>query len=243
MSAGANEENREEHRASDRLEVGPHGLARYFDGKGRDAKVIDLGYGGMRVQRKGMPLPAGGDIELDGTLEIVGTTVPLTGKVVHQSPAAVGVRFSHEEPTLLLFLRKYLEGARWGASLQAIGKEHVRDEFKGDDWLVLHGDGPVSMRLRFDSARREVVKELSLTIRPAGYYFVEYRDGKLVTGQIVEATSGLKSAMPTDRVEVPKEFLRRALFVLAGMPPALVKAAEPCLRVFKDEILKGRHSV
>jgi hypothetical protein len=79
---------------------------------------------------------------------------------------------------------------------------------------------------------------VSLTIRPAGYYFVEYLGGKLVTGQIVEATSGIKAAMPTDRIEVPKEFLRRALFVLVGMEPALVKACDPCIRVFKEEILK-----
>ncbi len=113
-------------------------------------KVLNLSYGGFAVAApdqnaisflEGMN---GKSVEL----EFLGSRIQARASFVNARGESCGFCFCHDDPKVLIFLRKFLEFMRRGASLVRIHQQNVQNKFADPSWVCLRGEGPTDLAIQ-----------------------------------------------------------------------------------------------
>jgi hypothetical protein len=189
--------------------------ARVLFENGVEGKIRDLSYSGM-----GLEFSSPEDLAKIGqaapvNLHIFNYQTSAIINLVYAGNTIGGFCFQHRDPNVLLFLRQILEFCRCGSTMVELGKSLVQDRYKGEDFVVLRGDGPTDLILQKGG---DVFKTALLTFLDGKSYFHLRIDGnKIHTGRSIDqGTSGSVSAQMQEHTKPDKEVLKKAIYILLG---------------------------
>jgi hypothetical protein len=125
-------------------------------------------------------------------------------------------------------MRDLIEPLRSGQSFQPIEDHMRKDQYRGPDWSCLRGEGPVDYLVRSEGG---TPTEALLTFVVGGRYCeLMLKDGAVKTGVAQGQTSSVAPGANMAQTVAPDtQVLRRAIFILLGVPTKLSHLTQPML--------------
>lgn len=208
------EQKASELRLYPRYPVAQFGLFTIEDEMGHQLQVHDISYGGLAIASCEQPHEWSETSANRVSLSNLSQKCASTLTPVHKLQHLIGYAFIHNNTDTLTFLRPCLEDLRLGYTLQPISEAWRKEEFRGKNWHLLRGDGPIDLMYKSNDAESRIV-ELQLTIRhDQQYHELRLSQDRWRSYHSI-AEPGLAVRM-VETNELDKNIVCRAVYIMVG---------------------------
>ncbi len=218
---------------------------------GKDARVVDISYGGLALHVPGKHLPKAEAFKNATEIEVISLdksmkcpSVNVRDVTINEMGAFVAYEFRHKEADSLIFMKEIIEPIYNGKSIYQVAQEKLAEPYSLPNWKVYRGDGPTDILAEYDEEQTNIIKLLMTFTFNGACHEVLYRDGKISTNQIdkgicdghdfEQAGNGKKSA------KADRTIIKECLAIILGIEPDIREDLEGFVSTILGWFAKGK---